>query len=72
VRSEGRVALQGTPRQVFAREASLHALGLDLPPSARLARLLHGRVADFPADLLTPSQMVAALEERIPARGGTR
>lgn len=72
VLSEGRVALQGTPQQVFAREASLHTLGLDLPPTARLARLLHGRVPDFPADLLTPSQLVTALKERVAARGGTR
>ena len=37
VLAEGRVAMDGTPRQVFARAKELRSLGLDVPPVAGLA-----------------------------------
>ncbi len=37
VMAEGRVAMDGAPRQVFARAKDLRALGLDVPPIADLA-----------------------------------
>jgi energy-coupling factor transporter ATPase len=70
--SQGKVALEGPPSSAFADEAALHALGLDLPPIARLSRLLHERIPDFPGDLLTPAEMVVAVKDRSPVRGGDR
>ena len=37
VLAEGRVAMDGTPHQVFARAKELRSLGLDVPPVAELA-----------------------------------
>ncbi len=59
--AQGRVVLQGPPQQVFADEATLLQLGLELPPMARLARMLHERMLDFPAELVTPEELFAAL-----------
>ncbi len=41
--SEGRVAMEGTPAEIFARSEELFALGLDVPVTARCALLLKER-----------------------------
>jgi energy-coupling factor transport system ATP-binding protein len=57
VLSAGRIALQGTPRQVFAHEA----LGLGLPPAAAVAHGLRRRGVPLPGGLLTAGELAAAL-----------
>lgn len=70
VMAEGRIVLQGPPREVLAQEERLYALGLDVPPLVRLSRALHARIPDFPDGLLTPAEFVAAVRERV--YGGRR
>jgi energy-coupling factor transport system ATP-binding protein len=41
VLERGRLALDGAPADVFSQPARLRAVGLDLPPAARLAESLH-------------------------------
>ncbi len=72
VLAAGQIARQGTPRQVFAPGADLPGLGLDVPPAARLAQVLHRRFPDFPPDLVTPTELIAALKARALARGEQR
>jgi len=60
----GRIALEGTPREVFARAEALERLGLDVPPVSALANALHRRRPDFPAGLLTVSELANAVAER--------
>jgi len=67
---EGRIALDGSPSEVFTDVGRLQSLGLDVPPMAHLARMLGARVPSFPPVVLTPAQMVAAVRER--AGGGCR
>ncbi|MBC7263345.1 MAG: energy-coupling factor transporter ATPase [Chloroflexi bacterium] len=50
---EGRVAMEGTPAQVFSDAGALRRLGLDVPPISRLAHLLAERQPGFPTDILT-------------------
>jgi energy-coupling factor transporter ATPase len=61
VLERGRIALQGTPRQVFTQTETLNALGLDAPPAAELSAALHRRYPDFPADRITVPELVEAL-----------
>lgn len=70
VMADGRIVLQGTPRQVLAQEEMLYALGLDVPPLVRLSHALHARIPDFPDGLLTSAEFVAAVRERF--YGGRR
>lgn len=57
----GRVALEGAPRQVFARGVELRRLGLDLPPVAALAERL-GAALQRPLPVcLTLAELLAAL-----------
>jgi len=57
---EGRLALSGTPRDVFAQPAALEQCGLELPPVAALAHELHRRDSRFPPTCLTVSDLMRA------------
>ena len=53
----GRVALSGTPREIFSDEAALAAYGLTPPPMARLANQLRREGFALPSGVLTPEEM---------------
>jgi energy-coupling factor transport system ATP-binding protein len=57
----GRIALDGPPREVFARAEELEALGLTLPLVPRLARALRADGVPVPDDVLFPEQFVDAV-----------
>jgi energy-coupling factor transport system ATP-binding protein len=57
----GRVSLDGTPRQVFADPSRLAALGLELPPAAALAERLRPYLPGLPPGILTAQELLAAL-----------
>ena len=61
VLEEGRVALTGTPRQVFRQVERLCALRLDVPPMTEMAHALRACGLDIPDDLLTVQEMVEEL-----------
>ena len=61
VMDEGRVVLEGTPREVFAQGERLTALGLDVPQPTALCGALRERGVAVPADLLTPEECAAAI-----------
>jgi energy-coupling factor transport system ATP-binding protein len=61
VLEEGRIALEGTPRQVFAEAERLQQLGLDLPPAAGLSWAIHERYPPFPTDRITTAEVVEAV-----------
>mgnify|MGYP000628059219 CR=1 FL=1 len=61
VMKDGRVELDGTPHEVFARSDELRRLGLDLPPMAQLAHELREAGLKLPTSILSIEDMVAAL-----------
>jgi energy-coupling factor transport system ATP-binding protein len=61
VLAEGRVVLDGTPRDVFADSDLLRQAGLELPPVTELCRLLRSDGFDIPAGILLREEAVAAL-----------
>jgi energy-coupling factor transporter ATPase len=65
VLSEGRIAMEGSPRQVFCQVEALRALQLDVPPATELALTLSTRLPGFPPDLLTVPELVEAIWERV-------
>ena len=67
---DGQIALQGPPRAIFQQIEHLRALQLDAPHISALAIELHRRFPAFPPDLLTPEEVVAAVENG--ARGEGR
>jgi energy-coupling factor transport system ATP-binding protein len=70
VMSQGEVALEGTPREVFASVERLHELRLDVPEPTRIAyelRTRHG--LDLPGDILTVDELLTALGKHIEVSG---
>jgi energy-coupling factor transporter ATPase len=65
VLDKGRVAMEGSPRQVFRQVEALRALKLDVPPATELALTLSTRLPGFPPDLLTVPELVEAVWERM-------
>ena len=61
VLSDGKVALTGTPREVFSQEEKMVSLGLDVPAAARLCRALREKGYDLPADLYRPEELREAI-----------
>ncbi|MDR3344917.1 MAG: energy-coupling factor transporter ATPase [Oscillospiraceae bacterium] len=55
VMEHGKITLEGTPQEVFARRTEVESAGLRLPQSAELSLLLRGSVPEFPL-CLTPDE----------------
>jgi energy-coupling factor transport system ATP-binding protein len=67
VMSDGQIVMQGTPAEVFGHAERLHELQLDVPPITQLAVALQKHWHDFPTDIFTVEQFVAAAHHRLPA-----
>jgi energy-coupling factor transport system ATP-binding protein len=63
VMADGKIALQGSPREVFRQAERLRALQLDVPPVTELAQRIHAQLPAFPPDLLTVEEVVTAYRE---------
>jgi energy-coupling factor transport system ATP-binding protein len=61
VMEEGRIVMEGTPRQVFSQVEAVKAHGLDVPAMTELACELRGEGLALAEDILTVDEMVAAL-----------
>ncbi|MGN0802586.1 MAG: energy-coupling factor transporter ATPase [Candidatus Faecivicinus sp.] len=62
VMDAGRIALQGTPREVFARTDEVHALGLDVPEMMQLsARLRRAGLSELSESTMTVEEMAEEL-----------
>ena len=59
--SDGRISLDGAPRQVFTHVDELKQLGLDVPEMTELAIQLRKDGVDVPADTLTVEEMAEAI-----------
>ena len=67
VLDKGKVAADGTPKQVFAQVEMLHKLGLAAPDSVELCWALRQKGFDLPLDALNPEECVQALYDWLKA-----
>ena len=67
VLDKGKVAAEGTPKQVFAQVEMLHKLGLAAPDSVELCWALRQKGFDLPLDALTPEECAQALYDWLKA-----
>ena len=70
VMDRGRIALDGTPGEVFARADKLRSFGLDVPASNQLLRALAADGVAVDTAALTPETAAAALEKTFAQHGG--
>jgi energy-coupling factor transporter ATPase len=64
VMDAGRVLMQGTPREIFARADELHPIGLAAPLVTKLGSRLRHRGVDLPGTILTAQELAEALAGR--------
>ena len=67
VMSDGAVAMDGTPKEVFSRVEELRALGLAAPETVSLLYGLRQSGWDVPLDALTPEDCAAAIANALNA-----
>ena len=67
VLNKGKIAADGTPKQVFAQVEMLHKLGLAAPDSVELCWALRQKGFDLPLDALTPEECAQALYDWLKA-----
>ena len=61
VMDQGRIALTGMPRDVFAQSSRVLALGLDVPEMMKLAAKLRNAGVDLPKGIMTVDEMAVEL-----------
>ncbi len=61
VLNRGEIAYTGTPAEVFVHESKLHAIGLDVPECAKLARWLRESGFDMPEGIYRTEDVCAAI-----------
>jgi len=61
VMDAGKIALEGTPREVFRRVEEVRSLGLDVPEMTRLAQRLRDAGLEVPEDIMTVDEMAVEL-----------
>jgi len=61
VLNRGEIAYSGTPAEVFIHESKLHAIGLDVPECAKLARRLREAGFDMPEGIYRTEDVCAAI-----------
>jgi len=61
VLNRGEIAYTGTPAEVFVHESKLHAIGLDVPECAKLARRLRESGFDMPEGTYRTEDVCAAI-----------
>ena len=70
VMSEGRIALDGTPREVFSHAKELSDMGLSVPPAREIVEQIKSKVAGFESDALTLDEAAADIREYLEADRG--
>ena len=61
VMEEGRIAMEGTPKEIFSQVDRIKELGLDVPQVTELAYELRKEGFDIPNDILTVEELVKVL-----------
>ena len=61
--NDGRVALDGTAREVFSRTAELHSMGLESPQGVELVAELRAAGIDIAREVLTAEECEAAIAQ---------
>ncbi|MFA7573666.1 MAG: energy-coupling factor transporter ATPase [Lutispora sp.] len=61
VMEDGKIAMEGTPKEVFSKVEEIKAIGLDVPQVTELAQMLINEGINLPPDILTVDEMVVEL-----------
>ena len=63
VMDAGKVMMEGSPREIFARSGELEKYRLSVPEAVKIAMLLRADGIDLPRDILNEQELVDAVAE---------
>ena len=72
VLSKGEIAYSGTPAEVFVHDSRLHAIGLDVPECAKLARRLRDAGFDMPEGIYRTEDVCDAIIANLRGAGDVK
>ena len=72
VMKDGRIRMDGTPREIFMQPEKLAELSMTVPPAVELAGLLRKRGYDIAPDVVEPGDLAAVLRDGTAGKGGGR
>ena len=61
VMDEGKIIMEGSPRNIFSQVSKMKKIGLDVPQMTELAYELRNSGVDIKPDILTIDEMVSEL-----------
>ena len=64
---KGKIAADGTPKEVFRQVELLHSIGLAAPETVELCNEMNGRGAGLPLDAISPEECAQALYDWVKA-----
>ena len=67
VMDKSRIAMQGTPQEVFSHEKELTAMGLDVPPMRSIMRKITDAIPSIHSSALTVEEAAHDIRAVIPA-----
>ena len=67
VMSEGKIALDGTPREVFSHAEQLSEMGLSVPPARAMVEMIKKKAAGFESEALTTEEAAADIKKYLEA-----
>ena len=65
---EGKIVMEGTPREIFSRIEELKACRLDVPQVTELAYELQKKGVELPDGILTVEELVTCLAPKLKER----
>ena len=69
VLSDGKIALSGTPHEVFGNYKKMIDLGLDVPVSTRLALALQQKGFPIDSNVISPDEFITSLSDALEVVG---
>lgn len=63
VMNEGKIVIDGTPREVFSEKERLTSMGLSLPPAGMMGMTLSEMLKDFSTDALSVEELAEDIEK---------
>lgn len=65
VMSEGKIVMDGSPREVFSRYKELREMGLSAPPAAEIATYIQGKISGFESKALNVEELAEDIRKHI-------
>ncbi|MCL2863963.1 MAG: energy-coupling factor transporter ATPase [Lachnospiraceae bacterium] len=72
VMDQGKIAMKGTPKEIFSQVERIKSYHLDVPQVTLLAEVLRGRGIELPAGIIEPCEFVVEIKKKVKKNSGSK